>query len=334
MVWATWLADAARMTGYPVIEVSGWERRGSSGGRALNAVEGVVLHHTAGAKTGNYPSYNVVLKGRTGLSGPLSQLGLARDGSIYVFGAGRANHAGESFWAGFSNLNGYFIGIEAESVGYGQDWTQAQKDAYPRLVAAILHYIRRNGGRAGGHREVGLPKGRKTDPAGFNMNEVRSLVDSYLANPSAIRRGGAVQVEPDRIFKPGERVLRNTVPQLSGPDVEVVQKWAGAKADGFYGPNTAKLVADKQRSAGLEADGVAGPKTWEYILSRGDELDMDRTELKNAVREVLAEDGVKKSFAETLLEYPVKSEYDGTIHPFKRFVSLTSKRVIDLLQRK
>lgn len=195
-MWLTWLADAARMTGWPVIEVPGWRSRGHG---AMTAAEGVVLHHTAGPKTGNYPSLGVVRDGRPGLAGPLAQLGLGRDGTIYVIAAGLAYHAGESRWAGFTSLNSRFIGVEAESTGvpvFGRyDWTDAQLDAYPRLVAALLHWMRRPADRAASHAEVALPAGRKIDPAGIDMRALRTTVTRYLTTPASITRPGGSMSE-------------------------------------------------------------------------------------------------------------------------------------------
>ncbi|MBN9108557.1 MAG: N-acetylmuramoyl-L-alanine amidase [Pseudonocardia sp.] len=174
-----WLADAARLTGYPVAEVSGWRNRGHGG---MTAVEGVVCHHTAGPRTGEYPSLQVVRDGRSDLPGPLANLGIGRSGTVYVFAAGLAYHAGASTWAGFSDLNYRFLGIEAESAGTG-DWTPEQVDCYPRLVAALLYYMRRNADRACAHRECATPKGRKIDPTGIDMGAFRARVADLLADP-------------------------------------------------------------------------------------------------------------------------------------------------------
>ncbi|GEL20848.1 N-acetylmuramoyl-L-alanine amidase [Pseudonocardia asaccharolytica] len=181
-VRALWLADAARLTGYPVLEVAGWRTRGHGDFRQL---EGVVLHHTADGPTGNYPSLGVVRDGRAGLRGPLANLGLARDGTVLVIAAGVAWHAGASRWAGFADLNWTFLGIEAESRGTVDDWTPAQRDAYPRLVAALLHYMRRGADRACGHKECALPPGRKIDPAFWDLPALRRRVDWMLADPLA-----------------------------------------------------------------------------------------------------------------------------------------------------
>jgi len=175
-----WLAQAARMTDFPVVEVDGWRGRGHGG---MDTLEGVVLHHTAGPATGDYPSLRVVRGGRPGLAGPLAQLGLARSGTIFVIAAGLSYHAGASAWAGFTGLNRRFLGVEAESTGRG-DWTPAQLDAYPRLVAALLHYMRRPAGRAAAHREVARPPGRKIDPVGIDMPAFRARVAEMLADPT------------------------------------------------------------------------------------------------------------------------------------------------------
>lgn len=178
-VRASWLVDAARLTGYPVVEVAGWRGRGHGGFRAI---ETVVLHHTADGP-GNYPSLRVVRDGRADLAGPLANYGLARDGSILVIADGVAWHAGASEWAGFVDLNDEGIGIEAESKGTVDDWTTEQLDAYPRLVAACLYYLHRDASRAAGHKEVCRPAGRKIDPAFIDLNAFRSRVAYLLGDP-------------------------------------------------------------------------------------------------------------------------------------------------------
>lgn len=178
-IYVPWLVDAARLTGYPVSEVSGWKSRGHGG---MSSVEGVVCHHTAGPKTGEIPSLAVMRDGRPDLAGPLCNLALGRSGTVYVMAAGLAWHAGASTWAGFSDLNYRFLGIEAEDDGDGV-WTAEQLDCYPRLVAALLYYMRRDASRVCAHRECCLPKGRKIDPSGIDMPAFRGRVAQLLADP-------------------------------------------------------------------------------------------------------------------------------------------------------
>lgn len=180
-IWVPWLGDAARLTGYPVVEVAGWRTRGHG---PMRTVEGVVAHHTAGRATGDFPSLATVRDGRPNLVGPLSNLGLGRTGTIFVVAAGCCWHAGASAWAGFQDLNDEFLGIEAESVGTRDDWTPQQRECYPRLVAALLYYMRRDAGRFAGHLEAALPKGRKVDPAYWDLPGLRSRVAWLLGDPA------------------------------------------------------------------------------------------------------------------------------------------------------
>lgn len=198
-IWIPWLADAARLTGYPVNELVGWRSRGTGGAAgAMNAVEVVVCHHTAGGKTGEAPSLAVVRDGRAGLSGPLSHYVLGRSGTVYVVAAGACNHAGTSSWAGISGLNSRAIGIEAEDDGDGR-WTPEQLDCYPRLVAACLYYMRRDASRAAAHREVAIPAGRKIDPAGIDMAAFRARVAQLLTDPLRLIPRGAPTAQEDQL---------------------------------------------------------------------------------------------------------------------------------------
>jgi hypothetical protein len=220
-VRAVWLADAARLTGYPVLEVAGWRGRGHGDFRVL---EGVVAHHTADGPTGVYPSLGVVRDGRAGLAGPLANLGLGRDGTVLVIADGVGWHAGASTWAGFRDVNDEFLGVEAESVGTRDDWTAAQRDCYPRLVAACLFYLRRDANRCAGHKEIALPLGRKVDPAFTDMNAFRQQVAWMLADPLArINRTGdwfdmATEADLRRIVH--EEVFAKLVPDYYTADTK------------------------------------------------------------------------------------------------------------------
>lgn len=179
-IYVGWLLDAARATGYPVVEVAGWRTRGHGG---MRVVEGVVGHHTATPATapGDYPSLGIVTNGRSDLAGPLANYGLGRSGTIYVIAAGAAYHAGASRWAGYVDVNDELLGIEAESPGHGE-WTAAQLDCYPKLVASILRYMSRGPDRYAGHKDVCVPVGRKTDPIGIDSGWMRATAQQHLTH--------------------------------------------------------------------------------------------------------------------------------------------------------
>jgi N-acetylmuramoyl-L-alanine amidase len=212
----TELADIARRTGYPVVEVPGWKTRGRPGG--MLGVRTITNHHTAnGGAKGNYPSLRVVRDGRSGLPGPLAQLGVGVDGTIYVIAAGKCNHAGAS--RSIDYTNSYAIGIEAEAEGVPndpEDWPPAQMDSLTRLDRVLIdHYQGLTSADVRGHKETCAPVGRKTDPS-FNMNTLRSRVRNLnpvrLAPASTPSKGDTVaKLEPDDVKAITQGVVQQTI---------------------------------------------------------------------------------------------------------------------------
>lgn len=167
-------SDLAKF-GLTVELVPGWETRSAG---SFNP-GGVVCHWTAGPKASkSRPSLSVVVNGRAGLSGPLCNVYLARDGVCVVVAAGRANHAGEGGYKGMLG-NSAVYGIEAECAGDG-DWTPAQRKVYPILVAALLSGIERDASWACGHNEWAPT--RKIDIRDWPMSAMRTQVASSLSN--------------------------------------------------------------------------------------------------------------------------------------------------------
>jgi hypothetical protein len=158
----TGIAQRLRSFGLTVVEVNGWQTRGSD---AFNP-RGSVDHHTAGPRRGNAPSLNVCINGRADLPGPLCNVLVGRDGTCYVVAAGRANHAGTGGWGGLSG-NASVYGVERENVGDGSEpWTLQQYDTAARVHAALVSAA---GGRADlvcGHKEW-APR-RKVDAWGVD----------------------------------------------------------------------------------------------------------------------------------------------------------------------
>ena len=250
----TWLAEVLESAGLKVAEQPGWRTRGRGD---IGNVRGVMCHHTAGPAQGNMPSLGIITNGRADLPGPLSQLGLGRDGTFYVVAAGRANHAGAGSWQGISTGHSSFIGIEAEHTGKPEDtWPTVQVDAYQRGVAAILKQIGAHPIMCCGHKEYALPAGRKVDPT-FDMAGFRAKVEAIMAgaapplliaahddrNRPTLRRGA----RGEEVRKLQERI--NVVP-----------------VDGIFGSHTEAAVRDVQRNRNLVPDGIVGPKTWAALF--------------------------------------------------------------------
>ncbi|MDQ0320358.1 hypothetical protein QO002_002496 [Pararhizobium capsulatum DSM 1112] len=128
-----WLPEVLRQAGLKVAETDGWANRGRA---EMGRVRGVMCHHTGSSGLGNMPTLGMLKTGRGGqnpLPGPLSQLGLGRDGTYYIVAAGRANHAGGGNWRTLTTGNSSFIGIEAENGGTRADkWPDVQMDVCGR----------------------------------------------------------------------------------------------------------------------------------------------------------------------------------------------------------
>jgi len=164
-----WLPHVLRLAGVSVVEMSGWEARG----RELDAVHGVVWHHTASSvRTTDASMERMLVTGRPDLVGPLSQLGLRRDGTWVVVASGRANHNGYGTWGNSS------IGIEAYNDGVGEPWPTVQVESYVNGTAAILRHLGLNTASVKGHKETD-PR-RKIDPAGLDMNLMRARIAQRL----------------------------------------------------------------------------------------------------------------------------------------------------------
>ncbi|CAF1179070.1 unnamed protein product [Didymodactylos carnosus] len=171
------LADILRNAGLNVVEEPGWKTRGHG---PMSSVKGILIHHTAGAATRDFPSLAVVRDGRPDLAGPLSQLGLGRSGTWYVIAAGLSYHAGKTINDSiYGNANS--IGIEAEGTGVPADttghkyWPEVQWQSYVQGVKALQAAYGVPTAQVLGHREAASPAGRKSDP-NFSMDEFRAAL--------------------------------------------------------------------------------------------------------------------------------------------------------------
>lgn len=260
-----WLSRVLSEAGLKVAEEPGWLNRGHGD---VGPIKGVICHHTAGSPNGNYPSLRIVRDGRADLPGPLSQLGLGRDGTFFVIAAGRANHAGPGKFGTITSGNSSFIGIEAESVGIERGevghvpWPDVQIDAYQRGVAAILKHLGLPSDNCIGHKEWALPKGRKPDPHSIDMRDFRAKVAGFM-NGEAVARPLIPASDPQ-----GRPTLRRSNPNNPRFLVQEVQRKIGLAADlqtGHFGPITEARVREFQRANALVPDGIVGPESWAVL---------------------------------------------------------------------
>lgn len=158
-------------------------------------VHGVMMHHTV--TSGTARTVEICRKGYAGLPGPLCHGVIAKDGTVYVVGYGRTNHAGkgdrdvlnaviaESYAskppaANQTNVDGnpHFYGFECENLGDGKDeWPLVQLDAMRRASAALCVAHRWNWRSVIGHLEW---QPGKVDPRGFTMGYLREGVRRWI----------------------------------------------------------------------------------------------------------------------------------------------------------
>lgn len=222
-----------RAKGLIVVEVAGWQSRGSS---YFNP-HGSVDHHTAGSRNGDAPSLGICINGRPDLSGPLCNVFIARNNVCFVVAAGRANHAGAGGYAGLSG-NSSVYGVERENVGTSAEpWRPDQTDTAARVHAALIE------GRAPAshvceHKDWTR---RKIDAHTITGADLRNRVASYL--------GYSIPLDP----KDGSIVARPIV-KASNPNQKYV----------VVGDNLMPIGSDDELSyyvrSGLVAAGP--PEVW------------------------------------------------------------------------
>lgn len=181
----TWLPEVLRAAGLVVVEYPGWQTR-TTRASGLTSIEGVVCHHTATGKSwSNEAVANLLAEGRADLEGPLSPLGLDRDGHYWMIAAGRCNHNGYGTYGNDS------IGIEAFNDGKGEQYPDVQYDAFARGCAAIANHLGLTIAQVRGHKETD-PQ-RKIDPL-FDMSKFRTKVAAYQEDDMPTAKEVALEV--------------------------------------------------------------------------------------------------------------------------------------------
>jgi len=164
------MADVLRAAGLQVTEQDGWQTRGrSSGGFDGNRPWCIMWHHAASApgasaeSVANYASYGSDVA-------PVCNLVLGRDGAVIVCAAGATNTNGSGGPLDVSlgriptdQMNTHAIGIEAVNTGTGEQWPQAQIDAYFAINNALANACGLAPSDLSSHAE--WAPGRKIDPA-------------------------------------------------------------------------------------------------------------------------------------------------------------------------
>ncbi|GFG55519.1 N-acetylmuramoyl-L-alanine amidase [Mycolicibacterium agri] len=252
-----WLADVLRAEGVNLVEYPGWRNRGHGD---FKDIRGVMVHHT-GSDNATAAS---IAEGRPDLPGPLSQLHIARNGTVTVVAVGVAWHAGVGMypWLPTNMANWHMIGIECANSGtsptapHRMNWPDQQYDALVMSCAAINRRLSQTSARTIGHKEYAGRAQGKWDPGAIDMNILRADIQARIG----AGRGTAPTPRPPVPVGLYADVL--LFRGSEGPQVVQLQRQLGITDDGIFGPETEAAVrAFQRRTAGLKVDGIVGPAT-------------------------------------------------------------------------
>jgi N-acetyl-anhydromuramyl-L-alanine amidase AmpD len=252
-----WLADVLAAQGVKLVEYPSWRNRGHG---EFKDIRGVMVHHT-GSDNATAAS---IANGRPDLAGPVSQLHIARDGTVTVVAVGVAWHAGVGMypWLPTNMGNWHMIGIECANSGtsptaaHRTHWPDEQYFALVNCCAAVNRRLSQTSARTIGHKEYAGRAQGKWDPGAINMDILRADIQARIGTESGTaptpRPPVPVGVYADVLLFRGSQ----------GPQVAELQRQLGVTVDGDFGPQTEAAVrAFQRRTPGLKVDGIVGPAT-------------------------------------------------------------------------
>ncbi|MEU6822791.1 peptidoglycan-binding protein [Streptomyces atriruber] len=191
------LVAILRAEGVRVVEHGSWRTHNRNHKGSFGPIRGVMIHHTVSSGTDS--SVRLCYDGYAALPGPLCHGVIAKDGTVHLISAGRANHAGggdprvlsaviaerplpatnkHEGSPGAVDGNSAFYGFECVNLGDGSDpWPSAQLDAIERVSAAICRAYGWSAASTIGHKEW---SDWKSDPRGFSMTDMRARIARRL----------------------------------------------------------------------------------------------------------------------------------------------------------
>jgi hypothetical protein len=279
------LLDVLRDAGLKVVEHRNWRTHNRNGKGPWGPVHGVMIHHTVTQGTAH--TVDLCYNGYSSLPGPLCHGVIAKDGTIYLVGNGRTNHAGKGDRDVFNAVraesyvtrppadngadmdgNAHFYGFECENLGDGQDpWPAVQLEAIERAAAAICKAHGWNHRSVIGHLEW---QPGKVDPRGFTMPAMRERIKERIDAPAPKPKP---KPRPRYEPYPGASFFRTG---RSSAIVTAMGRRLVAEGCSRYrvGPGPNWSEADRQSYAawqrkcgysGDAADGIPGRASWEKL---------------------------------------------------------------------
>ncbi|MFJ2202471.1 peptidoglycan-binding protein [Streptomyces violaceusniger] len=280
--------QALRDEGLKVVEVGSWRTHNRAGHGAWGPMNGVMIHHTVTKGTQN--TVDICRNGHADLPGPLCHGVIAKDGTVYLVGYGRANHAGlgdddvlqtvidekpvPTDNEANTDGNARFYGFECENLGDGKDpWPKAQLEAIEKAAAALCRAHGWSERSVIGHLEW---QPGKIDPKGFTMASMRSRVKERLGSSSpGPSKPAPSNPEPKPSYEPfpGAGFFHGG---RHSAIVTAMGRRLVAEGCGRYasGPGPDWTNADKKSYAawqrklgysGDDADGIPGKASWDKL---------------------------------------------------------------------
>ncbi|MCZ2523703.1 peptidoglycan-binding protein [Streptomyces sp. NPDC059506] len=283
------LVAALRAEGLKVVEYRSWRTHNRNAKGAWGPVHGVMIHHTV--TEGTDASVRLCYEGHSSLPGPLCHGVIAKDGTVYLVGNGRANHAGlgdgdvlRAVVAEAAALpgdneadtdgNARFYGFECVNLGDGRDpWPAAQLEAIEKASAAVCRAHGWSERSVIGHLEW---QPGKVDPKGFTMSSVRAGVKERLGGEADGPPAGEPPKEPaEPAYEPFPGAAFFRAGRRSAV-VTAMGRRLVAEGCGRYavGPGPEWTEADRRSYAawqrrlgysGRAADGIPGPASWKRL---------------------------------------------------------------------
>ncbi|MEV8395909.1 MULTISPECIES: peptidoglycan-binding protein [unclassified Streptomyces] len=281
------LLAALRNEGLRVVEHRSWRTHNRNHKGLWGPMHGVMIHHTV--TSGTESSVELCYNGHSSLPGPLCHGVIAKDGTVYLVGNGRANHAGlgdddvlQAVTAertlpadNEANTDGnrYFYGFECVNLGNGTDpWPAAQLEAIEKAAAAICRAHGWTQRSVIGHKEW---QPGKIDPRGFTMESMRARIGERLAEAKPKPPAKPAPKPPAKTYEPFPGASFFRAGRRSAV-VTAMGKRLVAEGCGRYtvGPGPEWTEVDRasyaawQRKLGYSgsaADGIPGRTSWDRL---------------------------------------------------------------------
>jgi hypothetical protein len=199
--------------GLRYVEIPGWATHNRNSKGEWGPVNGFIWHHTgADVKDGRAYAASTLYNGITGLPGPLCHFSIGTDGTVYLVGWGRTNHAGGGDPAVLAHVqaedytgqlhptrgnadgvdgNAHFYGVEIQYSG-SHEMSPAQYAAARKLSAAILDFHGWSERSVIGHGEWSSDK---WDP-GYAPNKIMAM-PAVRADVASTLSAGPTKKEDD-----------------------------------------------------------------------------------------------------------------------------------------